>query len=292
MNEAIQTMLSRYQCSSTQDYINAVKEIIQEIALLGLWRAKFYEHAAFYGGTALRVLYGLDRFSEDLDFSLLKTNKDFSLEHYNNAIKTELNGFGFDVVVETKLKNIDTNIQSAFIKAGTYQQLLEIETPKNLINKIHDRQLLKIKMELDVDPPGYFDTEAKYLLMPIPFSVNSCRPPDLLAGKLHAIMCRQWKTRVKGRDWYDLVWFVARNVPCRLQHLQERLRQSGHWTTNEKLTLPKLKAILIEKLDTIDIESAKRDISLFIKDQNKVELWSKPFFTTVINQITVVEGNL
>lgn len=289
MNEAIQTMLARYQCSSTQDYINALKEIIQEVTLLGLWRAKFYEHAAFYGGTSLRVLYNLDRFSEDLDFSLLKPNKQFSLHDYNTAIKAELASFGFEVDVEEKVKSFDTNVQSAFIKAGTYKQLLKVPIPQNLLSKIHNHQILKIKIEIDTDPPGHFQTETQYLLMPIAFSVRTYQTPDLFAGKLHAIICRQWKTRVKGRDWYDLVWFVGRQIPCRIQHLRERLAQSKDWKENQALNLELLKNLLLEKLDKIDLEQAKTDISLFIKDHNKIELWSKPFFTSVINQITAIE---
>src|SRR5271168_5415411 len=104
MNPAILSMLDRYNCVSLQDYENALKEIMQEIALLGLWRSKFFEHTAFYGGTALRILYGLDRFSEDLDFSLLKQNKNFNLTPYLEAIKIELLGFGFSVTVEQKNK--------------------------------------------------------------------------------------------------------------------------------------------------------------------------------------------
>src|SRR5258708_11206041 len=104
MHYAIEQMLKKYNCCSQLDYLNSLKEIFQEIALLGLWRAKFYEKAAFYGGTALRILYGLDRFSEDLDFTLLKNTKNFDLSPYNQAIADELSSFGFKVSVETKIK--------------------------------------------------------------------------------------------------------------------------------------------------------------------------------------------
>src|SRR5437762_1264143 len=127
MQAAVKAMLSRYTCHSEQDYINALKEIFQEIALLGLWRAKFYEKAAFYGGTALRILYGLDRFSEDLDFTLLKPDLQFNLASYNQAIIDELSSFGFKVRVEVKKKNIASTIESAFIKASSKQQLIIIE---------------------------------------------------------------------------------------------------------------------------------------------------------------------
>src|SRR5688572_27849459 len=173
MHDAIRTMLEKYKCHSGQDYINALKEIFQEIALLGLWRAKFFEKAAFYGVTALRILYGLDRFSEDLDFSLLTKDLSFSLSEYLSAIQVELQGMGFDVTIEAKNKEQDSAIKSAFIKAGTKKNLLKIKIPFEINNVIHRDELLKIKLEVDINPPGLFKTEAKILLIPIPFSVNT-----------------------------------------------------------------------------------------------------------------------
>jgi predicted nucleotidyltransferase component of viral defense system len=286
MNDAVKAMLQQYACKSTQDYINALKEIIQELALLGLWRAKFFEHAAFYGGTALRILHGLDRFSEDLDFSLLKANPEFSLKKYNQAIKDELQAFGFVVEVESKLKAQASKIQSAFIKAGTYQQLIQIQTPADLLKTLHQQKIIRIKMEVDTDPPLDFSTEAKYRLLPIPFSVLTFSLPDLFAGKLHAVLCRQWQSRVKGRDWYDLVWYLSRKTPVHLAHLQARLQQSGHWQTDKKLTLGEVKKRLNQRIDKLDVDAAKKDISLFIRDQSAIKVWSAEFFKAIINDLT------
>ncbi len=286
MNDAVKAMLQQYACKSTQDYINALKEIIQELALLGLWRAKFFEHAAFYGGTALRILHGLDRFSEDLDFSLLKANSEFSLKKYNQAIKDELQAFGFVVEVESKLKAQESQIQSAFIKAGTYQQLIQIQTPADLLKTLHQQKMIRIKMEVDTDPPQDFSTEAKYRLLPIPFSVLTFGLPDLFAGKLHAVLCRQWQSRVKGRDWYDLVWYLSRKTPVHLAHLQARLQQSGHWQTDKKLTLVEVKKRLNQRIDKLDVDAAKKDISLFIRDQSAIEVWSAEFFKAIVDDLT------
>lgn len=156
MNPAIITMLERYRCITAADYENALKEIIQEIGLLGLYRAKFFEHAAFYGGTSLRILYGLDRFSEDLDFSLLKPDANFSLKPYLDAIKTELNALDFSVTVMTKDKNIETPIESAFIKANTKEHLLKIKVPEIISDRMHSNANLNIKLEVDTDPPPGF----------------------------------------------------------------------------------------------------------------------------------------
>ena len=285
MHNAIETMLNKYQCVTETDYLNALKEIFQEIALLGLWRAKFFEHAAFYGGTALRILYRLDRFSEDMDFSLLVPNKDFKLDKYNMAIADELNAFGFNVEVITKLKNHESAIESAFIKANTIEQLLAIEVPKSITAYIHGMNTIKIKMEVDTNPPGNFLTEAKSLLLPIPFSVLTFVPPDLFAGKLHALLCRAWKNRIKGRDWYDYVWYVSRGIPVHLKHLETRLRQSGHWQKQETLSNESLKHLLADKINIIDFNAAKKDVINFIKDKSAVNVWSADFFHELTRQL-------
>jgi predicted nucleotidyltransferase component of viral defense system len=288
MHSAIKTMLAKYKCHSEQDYINALKEIFQEIALLGLWRSKFYEKAAFYGGTALRILYGLDRFSEDLDFTLVQTDSHFDLSIYNQAIANELNSFGFNVTVETKIKNIKSNIESAFIKATTKKQLIIIEADPEMIERIHRMNTIKIKMEVDIDPPGIVNTEVKNVLLPLPFSVKTLTQPDLFAGKIHATLCRPWQTRVKGRDWYDLVWYIARNIPLNLNHLRDRLMQSNALHANSKFKLNDLLEMLRNKINQTDFNNAKVDILPFIKDKHAIDLWSRDFFLQIIKNIQTI----
>ncbi len=285
MNEALDLMLKKYNCKSINDYENALKEIVQEIALLGLWRAKFYEKAAFYGGSALRILYGLNRFSEDLDFSLLKPDENINLSKYHKAMESELTGFGLNVDVVPKTKTNRTQIDSTFIKAGTQQNMISIEVPINLRKRIHKNKVIKIKFEVDKDPPKGFDTEAKYLLQPIPFSVNTFTMPSLFAGKMHAVLCRKWQQRVKGRDWYDLVWFISRNTLLNLTHLELRMKQSGHLKQHDILTKIKLLKLLNNKIDNVDFLLAKNDVRNFIKDKNALKVWSKDFFRDIIKGI-------
>ena len=288
MNPAILSMLERYKCVTANDYENALKEIMQEIALLGLWRAKFFEHVAFYGGTALRILYDLDRFSEDLDFSLLKPRADFNLVPYLKAIEAELNGMGFSVSVKEKEKNIARAVESAFIKGGTKEYLLKIKVPDQITNRAHNNAVLTIKVEVDTDPPAGFEIEAKTLLQPIPFSVNAYKKPDLFAGKLHAILERNWKSRSKGRDYYDYVWYLARDVPARISHLEQRLRQSGGWSGSQTLQHADLLALLRKKFAEVDIEVAKKDVLPFLRDPAAVELWSRDFFESLLLKLKVI----
>lgn len=289
MTPIIQSMLEKYQCKTQADYERAIQETIQEIALLGLWRAKFFEHAAFYGGTALRILYGLNRFSEDLDFSLLEPNEKFDLSSYNTAIKTELDSFGFFTEVETKEKsNIHSKIQSAFIKANTRQQFLNIHVDHQLIRHIHKDKTIKIKMEIDIDPPPHFHTETKLLLEPIAFGVNTYTLPCLFAGKLHALLCRAWKNRIKGRDWYDFAWYVGKKITPDLRHLQERLTQSGNWPADKKLENNDLKELLLQRISNIDFSQAKEDVLPFIDDPMSVAVWSQDFFKEIVEKLFVI----
>ena len=182
--EALQQMLSRYSLDSLQDHKNAVKEIVQEIALLGLWRAKFFEHAAFYGGTAMRILYGLDRFSEDLDFTLLKPDPNFDITKYEKAIQRELESLGFDSKVQKKTKTLKSAVESAFIKINTIEHLLLIGIPDTLNRNIHKEETLKIRLEVDTDPPMGAREENKLLLLPFPFTVKTLQKEDLFAGKV------------------------------------------------------------------------------------------------------------
>ena len=288
MHEAIARMLSKYKCEGLNDYINAWREILQEVALLGLWRSKFFEKAAFYGGTALRILYGLDRFSEDMDFSLLKPLDAFELASYTTFLKKEAKAFGFEVQVEKIQKTIQTPVQSAFLKANTRNQLLTIETGEEILHEIPKGQILKIRLEVDTDPPLGFTTQPRYLLQPIPFAVRVFVLPDLFAGKMHAILCRRWKNRVKGRDWYDLVWYAANHPELHLYHLEQRMRQTGHWGGAAPLTSEKFKDLLANAVNRLDIAQARKEVESFVKNPVDLSIWSRDFFLDVASRVRIV----
>jgi predicted nucleotidyltransferase component of viral defense system len=288
MNEVVMRMLARYERRRVEDDVKALREILQEIALLGLWRSRFFEKAAFYGGTALRILFGLDRYSEDLDFSLLKPAPEFDLSRYCNALEKEISAFGFEATVTGKTKSAQSTIKSAFLKADTLKHLLVITTTENLAASIPRGQVLKIKIEVDTDPPPGFDTETRFLLQPIPFSVRAFSLPDMFAGKMHAVLCRGWKGRVKGRDWYDLVWYVTNHPQLHLKHLEQRMIQSGHLKKTEQLTSEKLSAIAETVIKKLDVDQARREVEPFVKDPEMLTIWSRDFFRDVIRRITLV----
>jgi len=288
MHEAVARLLARYEPKGVDETVAAMREIIQEIALLGLWRAKFFEHAAFYGGTALRILYGLDRFSEDLDFSLLSSSAKFNLARYTASLEEELLAFGFNVKAEMVDKAVDSAVQSAFLKLNTRNELLVIEMGEEIARMIPAGQVLKIKLEVDTDPPPDFSTHTRYLLHPIPFAVRCYTLPDLYAGKMHALLCRRWKNRVKGRDWYDFVWYAANHPQLNLAHLEQRMRQTGHWKGDVGLSPQALTSLLHGVIDQLDVDKASRDVAPFIRDRQMLAVWSRDFFRDVAGRIQIV----
>lgn len=286
MNPAIKEMLEKYKIESHLDAENALKEVIQEIALLGLHRSNFFEKAAFYGGTSLRVLYGLPRYSEDLDFTLFKSDASFQLTPYFGAVKKELESFGFHAEIERVDKKTKSDVESAFIKANTKIHFLKIEPIKKFESKIPRDSKLQIKFEVDTDPSTAFEYETKYLLAPTSFPIVSLKKPDLFAGKLHALLFRKWKNRIKGRDFYDYVWYLKNNTPVRISYLREKSIQSGHCNENDLKTLGQLKKMLIKRFEGINFDDTKKDVLPFIKDSTELKYWNLDFFTQITDKLT------
>ncbi len=289
IHPAIAKMLEKYDLSSAEKTYEALREILQEIVLLGLYRAGFFDHALFYGGTALRILYGLDRFSEDLDFSLIKPNDEFDLSVYEDAVIEALHSFGFEVTIE--LKNRDGTIKSAFLKGNTSQHLLNIEAPEDIVKTFGQGRLVKIKFEVDTLPPLDFESEKKTLLVPSPFMINTMTLPSLFAGKMHAILCRNWSSRPKGRDWYDLVWYISHGYELDIKHLIARLQQSCGWQEKQGIMIPKdinqeyILELLKMRIEDLDVTAAKRDVEVFIADSRVLDIWSREFFVGIIQKI-------
>jgi len=273
---------------TTGTMLTALRELLQSLALLGLWRAKFFEHVAFYGETALRILYGLDRFSEDLDFSLMTPSAKFSFDTYSSALQKELNAYGFDITFEPKQKTKDSAIKSAFLKGNTYNQLIVIDASEQILSGINKQSVIKIKLEIDTNPPSDFDTEMKYLFSPVQFAVRSYTLPSLFAGKMHALLCRKWKNRVKGRDWYDFAWYISHYPQLKIAHLEKRMRQTGHYTGHSSLTHNYLIDLLFANIDNLNIDAARKEVTPFISNTNRLEIWSKDFFKTAAQQIEVI----
>jgi predicted nucleotidyltransferase component of viral defense system len=273
----IESLVQKYNPKTPADFENALKEVIQDITLAGLARAKFFDKAAFYGGTALRIFYGLPRFSEDLDFTLLKPQGDFKLQPYFSSVKEVLNSFGFEVDVHAVEKSADRKVESAFLKANTQMHLMKIEAAKTL-PQFPSNQSLQIKFEVDVNSPLGFETEVRPLLPPLTASVKILKPSSLFAGKMHAVLFRKWKSRIKGRDFYDLLWYIGQGIPLKLSYLEEKMKNGGLLTPEQSLSEASLREQLDERLRSIDWQNAKRDVANFLRDPQELDGWDLELF--------------
>ena len=267
-------MFSRYKIATKDDLTNATHEVMQEVTLAGLYKAGFFDKAAFYGGTCLRIFHNLPRFSEDLDFSLLQPDDDFKLENYFDAVIAEFKALGKEIVINKKAKTAQTNVESAFLKENTEIYDLQFATEKRI----------KIKIEVDTQPPLDFSTEYKLLLLPFSFMTRCYSLPDLYAGKMHAFLFRNWQNRVKGRDWYDFEWYVRNNVVLNFNHLQKRTEQIN--ALKEKyFTLDIFKKMLKERIEKTNIEAVKNDVRPFLKNPKEMEIWSTEYFLQLMEMI-------
>ncbi|HMX77380.1 MAG TPA: nucleotidyl transferase AbiEii/AbiGii toxin family protein [Chitinophagaceae bacterium] len=283
----IKEWIATYKPANEDETLSALREIMQEIALAGLSRTDFFKTAAFYGGTALRIFYGLNRYSEDLDFSLLQKNENFSLAPYFLSIQKEFESLGLKVSLRNKLKTKKTAIESAFLKTETLWEELVLEDIVAQIG-IRSNKNIKIKIEVDRNPPQGFNTEEKLMLRPFSFYVKCFDQPSLFAGKMHALLFRKWKNRVKGRDWYDWEWFVRKGVPLNLSHFLQRARDTGDWT-KKSISKKQFLQLLTEKINTASFENIKADVRPFIKDAKQVNIWSKPYFLDLVALLKVEE---
>jgi len=273
-NRIFDDMMARYQCRNTEDTLHAVREIMQQITLAALARGGFFRKAAFYGGTCLRIFHGLGRFSEDMDFSLLAPDAEFSLEPWFDHIRNEFALLNQQVDISVKNKTHRSAIHSAFLKSNTAQYDIRLERGR----------LINIKLEVDTTPPLHFDTEEKLLLLPWSFYTRTFSLPCLFAGKMHALIFRNWKNRVKGRDWYDFEWYVRRGIPLHFEHFCHRAYQFGSAVPGS-ITPSAFLELLKNKLSTTSIEAVKQDVSPFIRDRSTLDIWSADYFLQLADML-------
>ncbi|MBZ4185586.1 nucleotidyl transferase AbiEii/AbiGii toxin family protein [Thermomonas sp. RSS23] len=267
----VEQMLARYPA---QEREHALREVMQEIALAGLQRGGFFDKAAFYGGTCLRIVHGLPRFSEDLDFSLLTPDHAFTLAPYFDAMRSEFDAFGFEVTITAHAKSVESAVVSAFVKQGT--SIYDVQ--------VRGQRTLKIKFEVDTQPPPGFATEERLLLQPYSFYAKCYALPDLHAGKLHALLFRKWKNRVKGRDWFDFEWYIRNAVPLHLAHLDQRARQSGDWD-GSAMQQTDLQHLLLQRIESLDFEQARADVRPFLRDAHALDIWSPRYFRDLAGKL-------
>jgi hypothetical protein len=217
----------------------------------------------------------MPRFSEDMDFSLVSVTEAFRLEEYFSSVISEFTAAGRQVELIKKEKKRDTDVDSAFLKDNTEIYDLSFRTERSI----------KIKIEVDINPPLNFSTEQRLSLQPFSFMTRCFTLPDMFAGKLHALLFRNWKSRVKGRDWYDFEWYVRNNVPLDFNHLQTRINHIN----NININYNDLVTLLKERLLTTDIKLVKNDVAPFIINQDDLNIWSNEYFVQLAERIVLLK---
>ena len=270
-NEIFNQMLSGYDITTEQQKRNAIFEVNQQVILAGLYNGGFFNEAAFYGGTCLRIFHGLQRFSEDMDFSLLAPKENFDFTQYFQPIIDQFALVGREVEIRKKDKKNFGKVESAFLKDNTDVYDITFQTEKSI----------KIKIEVDTQPPLKFKTEQKLLLLPQSFMTRCFTLSTLFAGKMHALVYRAWKNRVKGRDWYDFEWYVRHNIPLDFTHLSERALQFNQEELNKETFLQKLN----ERLAAADINQVKADVLPFVRNPKELDIWSNDYFLQLAKMI-------
>lgn len=265
-------MLETLHPQTPEEKTNAKHEVMQQIALAGLWRGGFFEHAAFYGDTCLRIFHSLRRFSEDMDFTLTAKDDSVHLEDFFPQIIEAFKLTGREVEIKKKDKKTFGKVESAFLKDNTDVYDIAFQTEKTV----------KVKIELDTNPPLGFETEQKMLFKPFSFMTRCVTLPYLYAGKMHALAFRNWKTRVKGRDWYDFEWYVANKIPLDFEHLQRRIYEFN----GIQMSKDDFMEALRQRLATVDMALVKEDVLRFLRtDPRELDIWSNDYFLRLADMI-------
>ncbi|OGQ22797.1 MAG: hypothetical protein A3I05_01805 [Deltaproteobacteria bacterium RIFCSPLOWO2_02_FULL_44_10] len=278
----LQDRLDTYNAQTSWEEEIALKEILQEIILAALGRTDFFKYAAFQGGTALRILYSLERFSEDLDFILQQEEKSFAITSYLQAIQLECTSYGMSLEFQDRSK-ADQAVKKAFLKDNSLGKILHIKHPS--ISSPSTPKKLRIKLEIDTNPPAGSHTEIKYLNFPFASAVTMQNLPSLFAGKSHALLCREY---VKGRDWYDFLWYVVRKTSLNFEFLTQACRQQGPWkhqtmVITQEWYLHEMK----KKIESINWQEAQQDVMPFLRAHHlkSLELWSTDFFLDALQKL-------
>lgn len=285
MATTIEQIIKSYNPTTIDETKEIIREILQSLVLVGLSRGGFFTKASFYGGTALRIFYGLNRYSEDLDFTLNEIDHNFSIDPYINKIKEVALSYGLEIQIISKNKQIETPIESAFAKLNTYQTFISLKLNDRMASMLHKDEVIKVKFEIDSNPALGFTTESKWLDVPEFAPIIVLDEPSLFAGKLHAILCRNYKNTVKGRDYYDFLFYISKRVKPNLVYLKNKLIESGKIDENSKFNIEVLKDMLKVRFELVDFNQVKQEASRFVIKNEDLSFYSKELFVQMINKI-------
>lgn len=283
--QTFEQIIKSYHPKNLEETKLVVRKLVQQIVLIGLSRGGFFKYASFYGGTALRIFYGLKRYSENLDFTLNKVDENFSIEPFISKINEVALSYGLNLIITTKNKKIATPIESAFEKLNTYQTFISLNLNDNIISTFHKDEVLKVKFEIDCNPTLGFNIENKWLDVPEFASVAILDESSLFSGKIHAILCRNYKNTVKGRDYYDFLFYIQNRVKPNMKYLKNKLIESKKINEYDEFNVSILKNMLKKRMNEVDFNQVKLDASRFIFANEDLSYYCKELFIQMIDKI-------
>src|SRR5574344_1053478 len=288
MKTIIKEMVKNYQITDVNKAMNAIKEVAQEITLYALSNSDFFSHVAFYGGTALRIFYHLPRFSEDLDFSLKEKDSTFSFDKYKKIIDITFTSLDFGFKVFNKEKTAIANTRTFYLEGNKHDLCVDIGISDEITFHIQKEEVIKIKIEIDINPPAKANYVDAFLELPETFKITMYDEPSMFAAKIHALLFRKRKTlnRIKGRDLYDFAFYAKRKTFINLEHLEARIIESNYEYKGSILSIEKVKELLINKFKVIDYSDAQEDVKRFIDNENEIKYWGESYFLNLIDYLS------
>jgi predicted nucleotidyltransferase component of viral defense system len=281
----IKELIDERHPSTLEETKSALREVLQGLVLAGLSKGGFFSKASFYGGTALRIFYGLNRYSEDLDFTLKEKDHSFSFDPCLSCVEELASSYGIALELSTKKKTSHTPIESAFAKANTYLTFLSLKMNDELTNLLHKDEVIKVKFEVDCAPSLGFGSEVKWIDDPEFASISVLDEPSLFAGKLHAVLCRNYKNNVKGRDYYDFLFYMKKRVSPNLAYLRNKLIDTGKIKEDEEFDIDVLRKMLIERFETVNFAKAKDDAKKFLYSNENLDYFTKELFIDMARRL-------
>lgn len=285
MQTTIEEIISSYNPSTIEETKAIIREIVQSIVLIGLSRSNFFKIASFYGGTALRIFYNLNRYSEDLDFTLNEIDDNFSITPYISKIQEVALSYGLNLEISSKIKTANTPIESAFAKQNTYQTFINLRINNKMVSTLHKDENIKVKFEIDCHPAIGFKTENKWLDMLEFAPVVVLDEPSLFAGKIHAILCRNYKNTVKGRDYYDFLFYVKNRIKPNMNYLKNKLVESGKIKEDIDFNTDVLKAMLKQRFEITNFDQVKKDAMRFVFKNEDLSYYCKELFMQMVDKL-------
>lgn len=262
------------------------REVLQKIILNGLSRGQFFKRAAFHGGTALRILHSLGRYSEDLDFKLFERDPDFKLERYLSYVVSEAESYGLTVRSKVREGGL-SNISTGDIRCNERELVMEIGFPNEWVKSLGRDTVVRVKIDVDTDPSYGAKYEKYSMKYPLNYYLCVLDLPSMFAGKLGAVLTRRWGMREKGRDFYDYLWYVENEIPINMEYMRANLERAKVLSPDDEFNIDVLRDMLRKRFESADYASILSDVEKFIIGQKPPSHWGPETFIVTLPNLKV-----